>query len=121
MHCGKIFIASKPFGSDYLTETEKTNVITYIKTKMVGSIRPEMINPQYVNIVPTINIKFDSKKTTLLSSDIKDITIAAVVDFSTANLENFNTTYYNSQLMDTLNDLDTSIKSIYTLTYVRNR
>ena len=109
---GRVYIASKPFGSDYLTETEKTDIVTFIKTKMVGSIRPEMVNPQYVNIVPTINIKFDSKKTTLLSSDIKDITIAAVVDFSTTNLENFNTTYYNSQLMDTLNDLDTSIKSI---------
>ena len=109
---GRVYIASKPFGSDYLTENEKTDIVTFIKTKMVGSIRPEMVNPQYVNIVPTINIKFDSKKTTLVSSDIKDITIAAVVDFSTVNLENFNTTYYNSQLMNTLNDLDTSIKSI---------
>ena len=79
---------------------------------MVGSVRPEMINPQYVNIVPTITIKFDSKKTTLQSSDIKDIAVAAIKNFSTINLEKFSTTYYNSQLIDTINDLDTSIQSI---------
>ena len=109
---GKVFIAAKPFGSDYLTESEKDNIKTFIKTKMVGSVRPEMINPQYVNIVPTITIKFDSKKTTLQSSDIKDIAVAAIKNFSTINLEKFNTTYYNSQLIDTINDLDTSIQSI---------
>ena len=109
---GKIFIASKPFGSDYLTETEKTNIVTFIKTKMIGSIRPEMVNPQYINIVPIINIKFDSKKTTLSSSGIRDILIVAIKNFSTVNLEKFNTTYYNSQLIDTINDLDPSIQSI---------
>ena len=109
---GKVFIATKPFGSDYLTESEKDNIKTFIKTKMVGSVRPEMVNPQYVNIVPTINVKFDSKKTTLNSSDIKDIVVAAIKNFSTTNLEKFNTTYYNSQLIDTINDLDTSIQSI---------
>ncbi len=109
---GRVFIAAKPFGSDYLTESEKDNIKTFIKTKMVGSVRPEMINPQYVNIVPTITIKFDSKKTTLQSSDIKDIAVAAIKNFSTINLEKFNTTYYNSQLIDTINDLDTSIQSI---------
>ena len=109
---GRVFIAAKPFGSDYLTESEKDNIKTFIKTKMVGSVRPEMINPQYVNIVPTITIKFDSKKTTLQSSDIKDIAVAAIKNFSTINLEKFSTTYYNSQLMDTINDLDTSIQSI---------
>ena len=109
---GKVFIATKPFGSDYLTELEKDNIKTFIKTKMVGSVRPEMVNPQYVNIVPTINVKFDSKKTTLNSSDIKDIVVAAIKNFSTTNLEKFSTTYYNSQLIDTINDLDTSIQSI---------
>ena len=109
---GRVFIAAKPFGSDYLTESEKDNIKTFIKTKMVGSVRPEMINPQYVNIVPTITIKFDSKKTTLQSSDIKDIAVAAIKNFSTINLEKFSTTYYNSQLIDTINDLDTSIQSI---------
>lgn len=109
---GRVFIASKPFGSDYLTESEKDNIKTFIKTKMVGSLRPEMVNPQYVNIVPTINVKFDSKKTTLNSSDIRDIAVAATKNFSTTNLEKFSTTYYNSQLIDTINDLDTSIQSI---------
>ena len=79
---------------------------------MVGSIRPEMVNPQYVNIVPTITIKFDSKKTTLTSSDIKDIAVTSITNFSTENIEKFSTTYYNSKLMNILNDLDPSIQSI---------
>ena len=109
---GRVFIAAKPFGSDYLTDNEKTDITTYIKTKMVGSIRAEMVNPQYVNIVPTITIKFDSKKTTLTSSNIKDIAITSIMNFSTENLEKFSTTYYNSKLMDIINDLDPSIQSI---------
>ena len=109
---GRVFIAVKPFGSDYLTDGEKTNITTYIKTKMVGSIRTEMVNPQYVNIVPTITIKFDSKKTTLTSSNIKDIAVTSIMNFSTENLEKFSTTYYNSKLMDIINDLDPSIQSI---------
>ena len=109
---GRVFIAAKPFGSDYLTDNEKTDITTYIKTKMGGSIRAEMVNPQYVNIVPTITIKFDSKKTTLTSSNIKDIAITSIMNFSTENLEKFSTTYYNSKLMDIINDLDPSIQSI---------
>ena len=109
---GRVFIAAKPFGSDYLTDNEKNDITTYIKTKMVGSIRPEMVNPQYVNIVPTITIKFDSKKTTLTSSDIKDIAVTSITNFSTENIEKFSTTYYNSKLMNILNDLDPSIQSI---------
>ena len=109
---GQVFMAVKPYGSDYLTDTEKDDVTTYIKTKMVGSIRPSLINPQYINIVPTITVKFDSKKSTLTSADLKDLVLATVTDYSTNNLQKFNTVYYNSQIIDEINDLDNSIQSI---------
>ena len=79
---------------------------------MVGSIRPSLINPQYINIVPTITVKFDSKKSTLTSADLKDLVLATVTDYSTNNLQKFNTVYYNSQIIDEINDLDNSIQSI---------
>ena len=109
---GQVFLAVKPYGSDYLTDSEKDDVTTYIKTKMVGSIRPSIANPQYINIVPTITVKFDSKKSTLTSADLKDLVLATVTDYSTNNLQKFNTVYYNSQIIDEINDLDNSIQSI---------
>ena len=109
---GQVFLALKPHGSDYLTDTEKSAVDAYIKTKMVASIRPSIVNPQYINIVPTITIKFDSKKSSLTSSDLKDLTLATVNNYSTNNLQKFNTLYYNSQLIDDINDLDNSVQSV---------
>ena len=109
---GQVFIAVKPNGSDFLTDIEKSAILAYIKTKMVGSIRATITNPQYINIVPTINVKFDSKKTAITSSDLKDLIIQSVTDYSTNNLQKFNTVYYNSQIIDIINDLDTSIRSI---------
>ena len=109
---GQVFIAVKPSGSDFLTDTEKSAILAYIKTKMVGSVRATIANPQYINIVPTITVKFDSKKTTITSSDLKDLIIQSVTDYSTDNLQKFNTVYYNSQIIDIINDLDNSIQSI---------
>ena len=109
---GQVFIAVKPNGSDFLTDIEKSAILAYIKTKMVGSIRATITNPQYINIVPTINVKFDSKKTAITSSDLKDLIIQSVTDYSTDNLQKFNTVYYNSQIIDIINDLDNSIQSI---------
>ena len=109
---GQVFIAVKPSGSDFLTDTEKSAILAYIKTKMVGSVRATIANPQYINIVPTITVKFDSKKTTITSSDLKDLIIQSVADYSTDNLQKFNTVYYNSQIIDIINDLDNSIQSI---------
>ena len=109
---GQVFIAVKPNGSDFLTDIEKSAILAYIKTKMVGSIRATITNPQYINIVPTITVKFDSKKTAITSSDLKDLIIQSVTDYSTNNLQKFNTVYYNSQIIDIINDLDTSIRSI---------
>ena len=109
---GQVFIAVKPNGSEFLTDIEKSAILSYIKTKMVGSIRATITNPQYINIVPTINVKFDSKKTAITSSDLKDLIIQSVTDYSTNNLQKFNTVYYNSQIIDIINDLDTSIRSI---------
>ena len=109
---GQVYIAAKPYGSDFLTDTEKSDVITYIKTKMVGSIRPVLTNPQYINIVPIVDVKFDSKKTAITSSDLKDLVLTTIMSYSTNNLQKFNTVYYNSQLIDVINDLDNSIQSI---------
>ena len=109
---GQVFIAVKPNGSDFLTDIEKSAILAYIKTKMVGSIRATITNPQYINIVPTITVKFDSKKTAITSSDLKDLIIQSVTDYSTDNLQKFNTVYYNSQIIDIINDLDNSIQSI---------
>ena len=109
---GRVFIAVKPFGSDFFRDVEKDNISNFILEKMVGSVRPVIVDPRYTYIQINHNIKFDSKRTLKTQSEIRGQIIEDTLEFSKENIETFRTTFYLSQLTNILKNVDDSIESI---------
>lgn len=109
---GKVLIAAKPYGSLYFTETEKTLISDLIQEKMVGSIKPILVDPKYTDLVANVTIKYDSKKTLKRTSDIKNRAIDMLVEYSKDNIEKFKTVVYSSQISEKLKQIDKSIESV---------
>jgi hypothetical protein len=109
---GRVFIAVKPFGSDFFREIEKENINNFILEKMVGSVRPVIVDPRYTYIRVNHNIKFDSKSTLRTQSEIRNIVIDNTIEFSQENIETFRKTFFLSQLTSILKNVDDSIQSI---------
>ena len=54
---GKVFLSIKPVTGTTLTETTKASITKDIlASKTMGSITPEIVDPLYICIMPTINV-----------------------------------------------------------------
>ena len=109
---GRVFIAIKPFGSNFFTDSEKTFINDYIREKMVGSIRPIIVDPKYTFIRVSHSLKFDSKRTLKSQSDIRGEVIKRTTFFSKTRLEKFRQDFFLSQLVENVTDIDESIESV---------
>jgi hypothetical protein len=86
---GKVFIAIKPFGEQFLTATRKQQLRESIVDRAPLSIDPVLIDAKYTYIVPTITTYYDKNKTTSSPGQIEQAVRTAVTNFSTNNLERF--------------------------------
>lgn len=109
---GKVMIAAKPFGSLYFTETEKTLISDVVREKMVGSIKPVLVDPKYTDIVPDMTVKYDSKKTLKGTADIKNRVTNMLLEYSRNNIERFKTIVYVSDILEKVKGIDNAIESV---------
>lgn len=75
---GKVFVSIKPKNAERLTQLQKLAIAKNIlKQKNIVSIIPEIIDPDYLYLILTLNIKYNSAKTTLtqetLQTNIKNL------------------------------------------------
>lgn len=109
---GKMFISIKPVTGLYLTSSFKNIVVDKIKTDFgVVSISPEIVNPAYTYIIPTIKIVFDSSLTAKSSVQIKSEVVATAIAYATNNLSLFDSKFRHSVLVGDMSATDQSILS----------
>ena len=107
---GKIFVAVKPTGGYSLSEQQKSVLINdVIKPISVLTVKPELITPEYIYLIVTANIVFDSRKTTLTSAQIQSLVSQGVINYCNANLNTFNSTFSVGDLIVYIQTLDKSI------------
>lgn len=110
---GKTFISIKPKTGYVLTDLEKTNIIeNVLQKKSMVSAQHEFVDPTYTYVLFDVQIKFTTAQTNKTASQIKSLANDKIVEFMNTNLDQFNTTFYRSQLEEQLMDLDDSILSV---------
>lgn len=108
---GRVIIAAKPFGSLFLTDSEKEVVTQTIRRRMVTTIRPEIIDPKYTYLELDFDIKYDSEKTVKTEQDIQREVVETVLEYADTNFNRFQYEFIHSDLLDDIKSLNSSFIS----------
>ena len=104
---GKVFIAAKPFGEQFLTETRKQQVRESILDRTPLAVDPVIIDPTYTYVIPTIKTFYNKSKTVTSTSAIEQSIRDAITTFSTNNLERFGNRLRYSRFVRALDNITT--------------
>ena len=108
---GKVYIAIRPNTGTSLTTTTKNSIVTNLKKYNVASIVPEIVDPEILYLVLGVTAKYNSTLTEKSKSDIKALVETTISTFNTNNLQKFDSVFRHSNLLQSLDETDTSILS----------
>ena len=120
---GKTFICVKPYSSyqsAYLTPADKSSVLDFVKGKKVLSIIPEIVDPEYINIVLDVLFKYDSN---LLSRSVgelqNEIRNEIITSYNENILNTFDTVFRHSQFSRSVDEYDRAILNSLVRVFVK--
>jgi hypothetical protein len=116
---GKVFVTPITYSGAPLSDLEKQNIETYLQDKCTMGIKPRVIDPDYLYLLVTSKVKYDSASTINTPSDIKTFVNQAIGVYNTEYLTDFDIEFKLSRLDAAINDADPSISSNETTTVMR--
>ena len=107
---GRVFISLKPFGSFEISESDKELIVNkLVRQRNLVSIEVIAVDPDFTFIVPTIEVKYTSAKTSKTPGQIQNDVIETVKTFGNENLNIFDSFFRYSKLTKAIDDTDQSI------------
>jgi hypothetical protein len=116
---GTVYIGVVPKSGATLTEATKLNIVNNLKKYNVASVTPVIVTPETTSIILTSNVKFNENATTKSSDTIRSNVIATLNTYNSNNLRKFEGLFRYSQLIQDIDDTDTSILSNITTVKIR--
>ena len=108
---GKVFVALKPNNADYLSEIEKQQVVNNINALNVLTVRPVIVDPEIVKILVTTTFKYNPNTTNLSVGELETLVESSIVSFDKTNLNNFDSIFRHSRLVNAIDETHPSILS----------
>lgn len=95
---GNVFLAIKPKSRDSLYIWEKNYILqNIIEDKKIISMNVNIVDPDYIYIVPNIDIKYDSALNATTTKQTIETNVKNIVEaYGLVNLNSFNNTFYYS-------------------------
>jgi len=106
---GKVFISVKSTTGLNLNEVQKSQLVTDLAPFTVASITPVVVDPEVLNIILTINFKYDSNATSSSKEDLETIVSTTATNYNNDYLKIFNSVFRHSQFTSLVDASDTSI------------
>lgn len=106
---GKVFVCAKPIVGNIVSDQRKTELVSLLSSKNVLSIEPEFVDATFLYVVPKVETRYNPNGTTLSASNILNRIINKIVAFENKELNKFETTFYYSQLLKQIDEVDPSI------------
>ena len=108
---GKVYVCPVTQSGYALTDSEKYQIEVFLKERMTLGLVPAFVNPDILYLQLNILVKYKSSSTIKSPADITTITKNTVINFNDTYLESFDTEFKYSQLLEDINNSDTSISS----------
>ena len=106
---GTVYISPSTYSGASLSNQRKTDLITYLNDKKIINIRNLIIDPEYIYIVPTVNVSVDFKSTSLSPTAVQTAVLASISSFNNNSLKMFDTTFRYSKFLENIDNSLTSI------------
>ena len=116
---GVVKIAIKAASGSTLTTQTKKDIVDRLKEYNVGSITPQIVDPEVTSILLTCNAKFDAASTTKDAETLKSDIITKLTDYNTNTLQKFDSVFRYSKVVKEIDDADVSILSNITTLKIR--
>ena len=116
---GSVYIGIVPKSGSTLTEATKQNIVDNLKKYNVASVTPVIVTPETTSIILTSNVKYNENATTKTGDTIRSNVITSITNYSATNLQKFEGLFRYSQLIQDIDDTDTSILSNITTLKIR--
>jgi len=109
---GKVFISVKPTAGFFVSQTIKDQIQSFLTNKTVLSITPEIVDPTFKFVVPTINVKYNPNLTSSSAGAIVSRIGDVVVQYELAELVVFGKEFVSSELIRNIYTANEAISSI---------
>jgi hypothetical protein len=117
---GKVYVSIKPSQySNNLTSAEKSVLKTSLSKLSVLTVRADIVDSEILQLLITSNFKYDPTKTSLTKSALETLVKAAVIAYDNNYLSGFDTLFRHSQLLGSIDDVETSVLSNITTIKLR--
>jgi hypothetical protein len=108
---GKVFISVDIQGADGIPDKNKAVYYDFIKTKTPLTITPVFVNPDFTYIQVNTLVRYNVNVTQKTPEEIRINVQAAINDYNTMFINDFESTLRYSQLCKAIDNADTSIVS----------
>ena len=108
---GKVYISIKAKSGSNLTVVTKESIVQSLKKYAVASVTPVIIDPETTYITLVVNFKYDSGKTTKDVTTLQTNVLNAIASYNNNTLEDFAGMFRYSQVLQNINEADTSVLS----------
>ena len=106
---GKVFVSAKPTGATSLSTSQIAEIKSAVSSYNMVSITPEVVDPDIVDLIFSVTVKYDSRKTTLSSGAVASAVIDTIQSYKTNNLLKFGAIFRYSTLSTDIDRTNTSI------------
>jgi hypothetical protein len=107
---GKMFICVKPYNADVLTPLQKTELLsTVVHPKAVLTITPEIVDPEYINVVIDSTVYYNEFEAIRSATDIQTIVKDAIINYDNTELQRFDKVLRYSKLTKLIDESEPSI------------
>ena len=106
-----MYIAISPLSGAKLTQAQKEFIVSGLKPFNVASVRPQIVDPETINIIVDTDFRYNALATTKTASDLQTEVNTTITNYSENNLEKFDNMFRYSELSRLIDNTDTSILS----------
>src|SRR5210317_1496338 len=116
---GRVYISINPTSGSTLTDTTKDSIVTQLKRYSVASVTPVIIDPETTSLLLTSTVKYDEKATTKTAATLKTDVTNALTNYNDNTLNQFDSIFRYSKVLELIDDADSSILSNITTLRIR--
>ena len=119
---GRVYIVVKPKVGLRLTDTTRDDIIRrVVAPHSVVGVVPEVIDADYIYLVIDTRTVYDPAMTTRRRSELATQVTASIVEYTTGNIEKFDTSFRYSKLVRAIDETDPAIISSFTNVELQKR
>ena len=106
---GKVIVSVDLKNADGIPNSRKKDIEDFLKLRSPLSTIPKVVDPEFLFVDVTTNVRYDPNLTAKTDQDIKSLVTTSIETFANTNINKFNSSLRKSQLSRSIDDADGSI------------